>query len=82
LPSVVVMMSIFPITPKCSCTPRPVLPMKPDAWLSSRNTIALYFSASATISSSGAKSPSIEKTPSVMTSRIRLSWCSWSFSSR
>ena len=41
------MMSILPTTSKCSCTPRPVLPMKPLAWLSSTNTIALYFSASA-----------------------------------
>ena len=76
------MMSILPTTPQCSCVPRPVLPMKPEACESSTNTMALYFSASATISSSLAMSPSIEKTPSVMIMRKRLSWCSWSFSSR
>jgi hypothetical protein len=40
LPSVVVMMSILPMTPKCSCTPRPVRPMKPVAWESSSMIMA------------------------------------------
>ncbi len=72
LPSVVVITSIFPKTPQCSCVPRPVLPMKPVACESSRNTMASYFSASATISSSLAMSPSIENTPSVMIMREAL----------
>src|SRR5664280_483438 len=82
LPSVVVITSIFPKTPQCSWVPRPVRPMKPLACESSRKTIASYFSASSTISASFAMSPSMEKTPSVMIMRERLSMCSCSFSSK
>ena len=40
LPNVVVMMSTRPPTPWCSQVPRPVLPMKPVAWLSSTISVA------------------------------------------
>ncbi len=40
LPSVEVITSMRPMTPQCSCVPRPVLPTKPVAWLSSTITIA------------------------------------------
>lgn len=46
-------------------------PRKPVAWHSSMNTIAPYCSARSQIPVNGATSPSIEKTPSVTTSRIR-----------
>ena len=42
LPSVPVMMSTRPITPQCSCVPRPVLPTNPVAWQSSTITSASY----------------------------------------
>ncbi len=76
------MISILPITSKCSCVPLPVLPMKPDEWESSTKSSASYFSHRSTISSSFARSPSMEKTPSVITNFILLSACSCSFCSR
>ena len=70
LPRVPVMMSIFSSTPFTSAEPRPVAPRKPVAWHSSMCTSALYFFASAVISSSGAMKPSIENTPSVVISLV------------
>ena len=54
------MKSTSSITPCSSHTPRPFSPMKPIEWASSTSTIAPYFFAIATISFSGATSPSIE----------------------
>ena len=47
-------------TPCSSATPRPFGPMKPIEWASSTSTIAPAALATATISLSGATSPSIE----------------------
>jgi len=49
-------------------------PRNPVAWHSSMNTMAPYRSARSQICDSGATSPSIEKTPSVTTRRMREDW--------
>lgn len=49
-------------------------PRKPVAWHSSINTMAPYCSARSQIPVKGATSPSMEKTPSVTTRRIRDDW--------
>ena len=67
------MMSIRPSTPQCSGVPRPFLPTKPTAWLSSTITMASYFSARSQMPVSLAMMPSIENTPSVAISRKRAS---------
>ncbi|KEG05666.1 hypothetical protein DQ04_19521010 [Trypanosoma grayi] len=67
-------MSILSTTPKSVGVPRPPSPMNPVACESSTMTLALYFSARAAILSSGATSPSMEKTPSVTMSRMRFCW--------
>ncbi len=54
--------------PKWSTDPRPLRPSTPEAWASSTIMMAPYFSASAASLSTGPMSPSIEKTPSVITS--------------
>ena len=72
------------LTPSQFCNssiPLPFGPMKPVAWHSSIINMALYFSHKAPITSKGATSPSIEKTPSVTTSLRRQSWVFWSCSS-
>ena len=73
------MASTRPITPWCSCVPRPLGPMNPTACESSTMTMASWRSASSQISASGAMYPSIENTPSVTTNRNRASVlsCSW-----
>ena len=60
-----------PITPRCSCVPRPLRPMKPTAWESSTITSASYLSARSQMPARLAIVPSIEKTPSVAISRKR-----------
>lgn len=52
----------------------PRAPRKPVAWHSSINTMAPYCSARSQIPFKGATSPSMEKTPSVTTRRIRDDW--------
>ncbi|TNN58567.1 hypothetical protein EYF80_031187 [Liparis tanakae] len=49
-------------------------PRNPVAWHSSMNTMAPYRSARSQICDNGATSPSIEKTPSVTTRRMREDW--------
>jgi len=46
--------------------PRPLRPNTPEAWASSTIMIAPYFSASSHNAGSGPMSPSMEKTPSVI----------------
>ena len=67
------MMSTLPSTPQCSAEPRPCLPTKPTAWLSSTITIASYFSARSQTPFRLAMMPSMENTPSVAISRKRQS---------
>ncbi|MCY1547369.1 hypothetical protein D9M68_834230 [compost metagenome] len=71
LPSVPVMMSTLPNTPRSSCVPRPRAPRKPVAWHSSMPSSAPCSSQIARISSSRAMVPSIENAPSVNTSMKR-----------
>mmetsp|Transcript_7604 Transcript_7604/g.13709 ORF Transcript_7604/g.13709 Transcript_7604/m.13709 type:complete len:246 (+) Transcript_7604:137-874(+) len=66
-------MSTSPSRPKWLTTPRPPCPRTPSPWASSTIVSASYFLARSTISGSLARSPSIEKTPSVM---IRICGCS------
>jgi len=82
LPSVPVIMSTRSITPQCSCVPRPVLPIKPTAWLSSTITKAPYWSAKSQIAFRLATIPSIENTPSVAMSLKRALWASFSLASK
>ena len=51
-------------TPKCSAVPRPCSPRTPRACASSTMSRAPYFWASSTIRGSGARSPSMLKSPS------------------
>ena len=60
--------STLPCNPKWSTDPRPLRPSTPEAWASSTIMMAPYFSASAASLSTMPMSPSIEKTPSVITS--------------
>ena len=82
LPRVPVIISILPITPRYSCVPLPVFPKKPVAWHSSTIIMALYFSASATITSNCAIVPSIENAPSVTIILERFFWVAFSCSSK
>jgi hypothetical protein len=82
LPSVEVMMSTSPSTPKCSAVPRPVAPRTPVACESSMTTTAFSSRAICRISGSLAIAPSIENTPSVQISRRRASRLARSFSRR
>ena len=60
--------STRPCTPKWSMVPRPLRPSTPEACASSTIMMAPYFSASAHSPGSGPISPSMEKTPSVISS--------------
>ncbi len=82
LPSVVVMRSILPMTPLLFVRPAAGLADEARGVGVVHEHHGVVLSASATISSSLARSPSIENTPSVTTTRKRLSRCSSSFSSR
>ena len=83
LDSVPTCTSTRPCMPKWSTLPRPLRPSTPDACASSTIMMAPYFSASTASLSTGPMSPSIEKTPSVMTSfRPGSFWTSFSSSSQ
>ena len=66
LESVPTWMSTRPCRPKWSTVPAPPVPSTPDACASSTIMMAPWRSATSTRSGSGAMSPSIENTPSVM----------------
>ena len=72
--------STLPWALKWSTLPRPLRPRTPEAWASSTIMMAPYFSASAASLATGPMSPSMEKTPSVMSSLWPGSFCN-SFSS-
>ncbi len=60
--------STSPATPNSSQAPVPVSPSTPTPWASSTSSRAPCSRHSATMSGSGARSPSIENTPSTTTS--------------